>query len=137
VTVTQQQVETWTGTTVSQNLIVQAQGLIEMFSNHTPGATATFSDHDNAWFDRAVAYQAAWMNGQPDLWTRNDVNTLSQDGLSVDYRDTEGIVLAPLAARCLRRISRWNLSLSVHTPTWGEVAGGYAIYDDAGPWKPL
>ncbi len=140
---TQEQVEQLTGVTVSAELVNQAQSIIELATNRTvPVSGAAWSTRDAGWFGRAIAYQAAWMAGQPDLFSRQDVASLSQDGVTVTYANqayatTTGITLAPLAAKCIGRLS-WRSTRSTSTKT-GLWTSECAVWDndDVTGWRPL
>ena len=98
----------------------QAQALVELHVGRTEAlATAELSDRDLDWLRRGVAYQSAWIAGQPDLFTRLDVRQLAQDGMSTTFAP-DGLVLAPLARQVLRRLS-WmggtrSITVEPHRP---------------------
>lgn len=58
---------------------------------------------------RAVAWQAVWLEAHPDALETMDVQGVSQDGLSAQYASESAHFLAPLATRCIRRLS-WRLA---------------------------
>lgn len=92
-----------TGVTVEDSVVAQAAGVIELHTGRLQTDTGLRA-RDLTWLRRAVAYQAAWMNAQPDALTRSEVKSWSQDGASAS-QDGEDVVLAPLAKRALRRLS--------------------------------
>lgn len=119
-------VVTLTGHPADDEKIAIAQILIEMFVGRTED-TADIGADDLAWLKRAVAYQAVWLEGQPDLFTRLDVTQLSQDGMQAAFKG-DGLVLAPLAKRAIRQLS-WKggtRSISVE-PFQPVVVGRYPI----------
>jgi hypothetical protein len=128
-----------TGATVDAETLAQAQGVIELLVGRTADAT-WIPARDLRWLRRAVAYQAAWMPSQPDLFTRTEVASSSQDGASQVYRP-DSHLLAPLARRALKKLT-WRGNRSVHTEsTMGTLrksqyhpaaAGVGAVFDNAG-----
>src|SRR5690606_12174704 len=94
-----------TGVQVTEDLLAQAQGVIDVFSGVTEGAEQEISARNRRLLRSAVAYQAAWMVGQIDVMTRTDVSQLRQDGSEFTAAHPDSLVLAPLAKRCLDRLS--------------------------------
>ena len=101
-----------TGVIVEEATVNLAQAVIESVVGRTTLDNDRLSARDLLWLKRAVAYQAAWMPAQPDLFTRTEVRSSSQDGASAAYTGGEDQVLAPLAKRTLRRLS-WRGSKSI------------------------
>lgn len=112
--------------TVTDSDCVRAQDIVEIFCGTTYLATS-ISQTNLRLLNRAVAYQAAWMTQRPDLYTHMDVDNVSQDGASLSPATVNAQLLAPLAARCIRRLSWLNRPL--------RVRRGYrhSEYDDRGP----
>lgn len=136
-------VKALTGATVSDALIDQATGVIELTSG---GRLARLdpehvSERNFDWLRRAVSYQAAWMDAHPDYFERMDVADLDQDGVVATFRP-DSLVLAPLARRCLKRLS-WRGVRTIRpgassTALPGAAIGyGAGLPDDALPWRPL
>lgn len=99
------QIAALTGVTVDEsarNLAAQAvelaTGLIEAVDR--PEVT----DRDRYWLKLACAYQAAWLQAQPDYLTRNHVTNVSQDGQSVTG-GPDWLTLAPNARKAVRKLS--------------------------------
>lgn len=135
-------VDTFTGQTVTDAEIARAQAIIEIFANTTEEATdaTPVSGRNAKLLAQAVSYQAAWMSEHPDVFTNVDVSSFSQDGMSASHAHTEAALVAPLAMRCIRRLS-WNLQplqawkrSSVYTDTGNRNS---AVRDDQMPWIPL
>jgi hypothetical protein len=136
-------VKALTGATVSDSLIDQATGVIELTSGgrlaRLDPAHVTGRDFD--WLRRAVCYQAAWMASQPDYFERLDVADLDQDGVVATFK-ADGLVLAPLARRCLKRLS-WRgvrtIRPGASTTLLPGAAIGYGagLPDDDLPWRPM
>lgn len=118
---------TFTGETVDEPTLRRAQDLIELFAGVTWLGNDQISQRNARHLNRAVAYQAGWMGSRPDLYTHLDVQTVSQDGASHTPGNENAQLLAPLATRCLRRLSWADKPL--------RVQRGYNrnFYDDRGP----
>jgi hypothetical protein len=131
-----------TGREVTEDELFQAQAIIELFS----GVTIDASDQDLisgrnlrmlTW---AVCYEAAFIQDNPDLFTAADTTSWSQDGVSAQPAHENAALLAPLAHRCLRRLS-WRLApINALTRTGRGVDRGNrdnAVRDDQFVWTPL
>lgn len=146
-------VSVYTGATVTDAQLAQAQLQIELRVGRTPASNAYLSASTLRWLKAAVAYQAAWMVAQPDLFTRSEVKDFGagSTGDSVAFKP-DSQMLAPLARRALRRL-RWKGTRSTYVPsTTGTIAGApypaslgvSSIYDDednpaypADNWRPM
>lgn len=118
---TAQQVIDTTGVSVTDQQLAQAQDDIEIFTNRVYEDTPRIRQRDLYWLGRAVARQAAWLAGQFGLETRLDATQIQQDQVSTTLQG-DGLVLAPMAARALRRVS-WMRSRTVHIRSAVEGAG--------------
>ncbi len=103
-----------TGVTVSPEQLAQAQGVIDLTSGTTEDAAVDLAlrPRDLRYLRMAVAYQAAWMSTQIDLFARTEVSSLNQDGLQMTPGHADALLLAPLARRALHRLS-WRRTRSV------------------------
>lgn len=106
-------VSTLTGVTVTDAQLTQAQGLIDIHAGRTYAALDRTGTRDAAWLKAAVAYQAAWLTGQPDLFQRLDVTEIPQDRGTPPAITEKALVLAPMAKWALKRVS-WLKSRSLH-----------------------
>ncbi len=136
---TAQQVINTTGVSVTDAQLAQAQDDIEIFTNRIYAETDRIRTRDLYWLGRAVARQAAWIAGQFGLETRLDATQIQQDQVSTTVQG-DGLVLAPMAARALRRVS-WMRSRTVHIRSAVEGAGpvGNVLSDAADgqlDWAP-
>ncbi|MFD4596725.1 hypothetical protein ACFWPQ_01705 [Streptomyces sp. NPDC058464] len=137
---TLQQVTDITGVSVTGQQLAQAQAAIEVFSNRIYPDQDRMRTRDLYWLGRAVAYQAAWLAGQFGLETRLDATQIQQDQVSTTLQG-DGLVLAPMAARALKRVS-WMRSRTVHIRSAVEGAGpmvGDALSDGSDErmvWTP-
>jgi hypothetical protein len=154
---TTQDVLDLTGVTVTDAQVAMATAVIEMDGGARLAKLDDkyVSDRNFDWLRRAVAYQAAWMVAHPDYFTRMDLVSLAQDGPSAVFR-RDSMVLAPLAKRCLGRLS-WRgirtLTPSVNrtvdrpgyrtsnAPDLPNIANVPAYtsedYDDGLPWEGM
>lgn len=104
------EVLTYTGITVTEAEVVQAQFMVEMFADVTEDAV--LSTKNLRFLKMATAYQAAWMTEHPDLFTHVDVSTMLQDGLQFTRGHENGTLLAPMARRAINRLS-WRRNRSI------------------------
>lgn len=108
------EVLTYTGITVTDEELAQAQAMIEIFADVTEDADANMKTKNLRLLKMAVAYQAAWITEHPDLFTHVDVSTMLQDGLQFVAGHENAFVLAPMARRAVNRLSwRRNRSIKV------------------------
>jgi len=136
---TPQQVINVTGVSVTDQQLAQAQDDIEIFTGRVYDETARIRPRDLYWLGRAVARQAAWVAGQFGLETRLDATQIQQDQVSSTLTG-DGLVLAPMAARSLRKVS-WMRSRTVHIRSVVEGAGPVGnvlsdAADDSLVWAP-
>lgn len=96
------------------------------------------SDRDRYWLKLATCYQAAFVLDNPDLFSRNDVTSASQDGESANFRNVDAHLLAPLARKCIRRLSWRGLTRPRDRAAQrGPVNILSEEYDDSLAWKPV
>ncbi|MGH3991904.1 MAG: hypothetical protein ACRDSN_05505, partial [Pseudonocardiaceae bacterium] len=95
----------YTGATVTDAQITQAQGVLDIMANVTNDAAANLKARDVRLLKQATAYQTVWMVNQVDTFTRTDVTGARQDGVqfSAPEHNPDYLILAPLAKRCLDR----------------------------------
>jgi len=108
-----------TGTTPTAETLALAQSMVEDYVDREPSVELT--TRDAAALRKAVAYQAAWLPGQPDILSRVKAKSLSQDGMSVTFDHAADQFLSPFAQRAIKRLS-WMGTRSVWTG--GPVAAG-------------
>ena len=137
-----------TGVSVTEAELARAEAVIGISCGRDPDTTplASLSVRDRSWLGKAVAYQAAWMQAQPDMFTRSAVTSYGDNGQSLTFAPS-GQTLAPLARRALARLS-WKGTTSVGVlgqsdlaAVAGPLGGAVRDYDDGGPaaedWRPL
>lgn len=121
---------TYTGTSVTDAQVMQAQAIVDMFSARTYDAAARIGTRDLHWLKLAVAYQARWIVDQPDLFSRLDYATVPGASRPAEIKD-DALLIAPLAKRALRRVS-WLRSRSLHVRSaFTDGPGGLSPNPDA------
>jgi predicted HNH restriction endonuclease len=116
------EVLTYTGITVTEAEIQQAQFMVEMFADVTEDAVV--STKNLRFLKMATAYQAAWITEHPDLFTHVDVSTMLQDGLQFTRGHENATLLAPMARRAINRLSwRRNRSIKIRPPKRRTMKG--------------
>lgn len=100
------------------------------------------TDRDRHFLKLMTCYQVAFMAENPDLFSRADVTSASQDGESASYRNVDSHLFSPLARKAYRRLS-WR-SLRVLSPLGGVGTAprvGTDInsedFDDSLDWSPV
>ncbi len=145
---TPDQASTWTRTALDQRALDAANPIVELFAGVTIDAADSLKPRDLRLLAYAEAYQAAWMSSQTDVTGRMDVTQVVQDGVQYSKDDPDAHVLAPLAKRCITRLSwRKSRTLQPLTPdqalalrgrvTPGTLTGTEEWYDDHQVWEPL
>lgn len=145
---TPQDVLTFTGTAVSDQVVAQAGAMIDVASarpydifvtNVPAGQVCKIGAADLYWLKLACAYEAAWLAAQPDTYSRTDVKQIGRGTGSLMLADS-ALVLGPHAKQALRRVS-FLKSRSLHVPgpmeldhPWsGSGIDGSAGWQDLGP----
>lgn len=119
---------TYTGITVTDDEIEQAQAMVEMFADVTEDANANMKSKNLRLLKMAVAYQAAWITEHPDVFTHVDVSTMLQDGLQFVSGHENAFLLAPMARRAIARLSwRRNRSIKTRLPKRRTMRGLHQI----------
>ena len=94
-----------TGVTPDAATLALAQSSVEDHVNRGPDVTDSLYARDLYWLKKAVAWQAAWLPAQHDLLTRTGVQTVTQDGMSAQFRTPADQLLSPHAQRALKNLS--------------------------------
>lgn len=137
-------VEGLTGQAPSPESLAAAQTIIELFAGTTTIASdeELITSRNLRLLQQAVAWQAVWMDAHPDVLAAMDVEGVSQDGLSAQYANANAHILAPLATRCLSRLS-WRRQIRIGKGRWStrHVSDrgnrDSAVRDDQYEWTPL
>lgn len=116
-------VATYTGITVTAAQVDQAQAVVELFVDTTEVASTVglISQKNVRLLKMAVAYQAAWITQHPDWATNMDTTNVSQDQVSATWAHANAGVLAPLAKRCIDRVSWRRIRPLRVRPAYGSA----------------
>jgi hypothetical protein len=136
----------YTGITASAAQVAQAQAIIELFADTTTDASdaGNVSPKNLRLLKQAVSYQAAWITQHPDAFTNIDLTNFNQDQVSGQLGHANALILAPLAKRCIDRLS-WKRIRPLRIGPRGGYGGiprtmnlTSAVADDDDPrWQPL
>lgn len=97
---------------VSQQSLDLARDAIEFATGAIESVNRVYLSRRDYYFLRqAVAYQAVWIQAQPDYLTRDDVASFTQDGVTINGTP-DRVRLAPLARSACRRLS-WKGTRSI------------------------
>lgn len=112
---TTRDVERITGYTVTNEVILKAQAIVEAFTGR--GESDVDGVRDIGILRRATAFQAAYMKDNNDMiYEQIAAATIGQNDSITTFKsgDTTSPWLAPLAVLACKHLS-WNKSKSVHT----------------------
>jgi hypothetical protein len=132
-----------TGREASPENVLAAQGIVELFAGTIIDDitdTGIVSTTNARYLTRAVCYQAVWMDDHPDVFSAMDVKGISQDGVSAQYIHENAHLVAPLAWRCIKRLSWKRAPLRVGRSRRAIIDQGNrdsAVRDDQFSWSPL
>ena len=128
----------------SPEAVALANLMIELFSGAltTSGEAGIISARNLRLLMQATAFQAVWLDAHPDVLEAMDVEGVSQDGLNATYASANAHLLAPLANRCLNRLSWKKAPLRVRHNRRGRAAVDHgnrdnAVRDDQYVWTPM
>ena len=131
-----------TGYTPDAGTVTVAQSVVETYVNRTEDAAASFTERDLGHLRKAVAFQAAWLAGQPGYLTRMGANSVQQDGLSTTLTNPADMTVAPLAQRAIKNLS-WMGTRTVQRRrydralTAGLTADTWLTTDPEDGWEPF
>ena len=95
-----------TGVTVEEDARKRAAIVIETVTGLIEDVDRPdITDRDRYYLKLATAFQAAWIHDHPDLYSREDVTSASQDGESVTFRNVDAHTIAPLARKAIKKLS--------------------------------
>lgn len=133
---------------LAQDDLDAAHAMVTIWAGVTTDARDSLKPRDLRLLQYAEAYQAAWLQSQTDVTGRMDVTQVVQDGSQYSKDDPDAMVLAPLAKRCIQRLS-WckSRTLMPLTPEQARIRRGYHMpgtvtgneewLDDEQSWQPL
>lgn len=136
-----------TGVSVNTETVTAAQSVIEIFAGTTEEASdaGNISSTNLRLLLHAVAYQAAWLASHPDAFATIDVQSASQDNISYTPAHANAQILAPMAKRCMDRLS-WKRHRNIIIRKQRDWSGSIPLTnnydstarDDNDPrWEPL
>lgn len=136
-------VYTVTGREASTENLALAQTMMEIFSGTTEYASDAelIASKNLRLLRNAVAFQAVWLDSHPDVIDAMDVAGVSQDGLNATYAYANAHLVAPLAQRCLERLS-WRREIRAGRARAARLRADRgnrdsAVRDDEFAWTPL
>jgi hypothetical protein len=108
---------TYTGQNLTDEELALASSMITVYSGALEAQPEdSITARDRLWLAMATAYQAAWVKGKPSVLAYRESHTqTSADGVNVTRESDSQIMLAPMAARCLRNLS-WVGNTTRHSP---------------------
>lgn len=127
---------------VTQAHLDLAQDMIEILAGTTELASddGMISSRNLRLLNRAVIYQAIFVANHPELLIAHDVSNASSDGINATYRTADAQLYAPLATRCVNRLS-WRLTgirVGRRQRYLSETGNrDSAVRDDQRRWTPL
>lgn len=140
---TAEDVYTITGREASPEALAVAQVFIEIFAGTTEVASddGLIATTNLRMLRNAVAFQAVWLDSHPDVLDAMDVEGVSQDGLNAQYANANAHLLAPMATRCLNRLS-WRREIRTRRSHAMRLAADRgnrdsAVRDDQFAWLPM
>ena len=136
---TKADVNTVTGLTVEDAEVTRAIATLETITGLIDGVDRPgLTDRDKHWLKLMTCYQTAFMHDNPDLFSRADVTSAGQDGESANFRNVDAHLLAPLARKCIRRLSWRGLTRSRDRAAQRVPVNILSEeYDDSLAWKPV
>lgn len=131
-----------TGREASAENLVLAQTIVELYAGTEAELTdGTVSARNGGYLTKAVAFQAVWLDSHPDALDAMDVTGVSADGVSAQHATDTAAFLAPLARRCINRLT-WKSGPLRVGPRKGRVSDDTgnrdsAVRDDQFEWTPF
>jgi hypothetical protein len=132
---------TYANAQVTQQDVNVAQVLIEAIVRRVWRVTDV-QKRDYYWLMRATAWQARYVAAHPEVLDMMDVQSLSQDGLSITFKSASGQMLAlysPVAVRYLNNLFRgsnstirYNSAFQKNRPPRGSLSAGASV-----PWRSI
>jgi len=124
--------------------VLIAQTIIEIFAGlvETDQDADLISSRNFRLLSLATSFQAVWLDAHPEVLTNMDVDNFSQDGMSASWSHANAHLLAPLAKRCIDRLT-WKLHplrvrpSRAHTVPSDQGSRDSAVRDDQYIWTPL
>ncbi|UYL87139.1 head-to-tail adaptor [Microbacterium phage OscarSo] len=129
-----------TGVDVDEKAVRRAVATLETITGLIEAVDRPdITDRDRHFLKLMVAYQAAFMLDNPDIFSRADVTSAGQDGESASFRNVDSHLFAPLARKAYRRLSWRSLRLLASSGGPGTLPRtvrdvNSEAFDDRLPW---
>lgn len=135
-------VVTVTGQEASEASLLLAHTIVDMIGGveEEAGDNGLVSTTNLRHLQRAVAFQAVWLDAHPDVLQTMDVEGISQDGLNAQYAHRYAHLVAPLAMLAMNRLSWKRAPIRVgRGRRFRRDLGNRdsAVHDDERVWDPL
>lgn len=94
---------------------------------------------DTYYLKLAVVYQVLWVQQQPDLYTRLELDSIQTMRAPIKLNNDNGLMLGPLARKALSRVS-WLRSRALHVRSPFEdlyAANSVNFGEWIFPWSPI
>jgi hypothetical protein len=143
-----------TGQTVTLQQVQYAGSVIDLFTGRPytfewtdPGSqdTITYNWFENVgatdtyYLNLAVVYQVVWMQQQPDMYSRLDLDSIQTMRAPIRLKNGNALMLGPLARKALARVS-WLRSRAIHVRSPFEdlyAANSVNFGEYVFPWSPI
>lgn len=134
-------VVTYTGSTAATQADLNVAQVVLEGHIHRIWRATDVQRRDYYWLTRATAFQAVYVHAHPEITTMMDVQTISQDGLSITFRaGTQTLpLIAPMARRLLDALfrgsnttARLNSAFQKNRMVRAGVGSG-----GSQPWTPM
>jgi hypothetical protein len=110
----------------------------ELLISLDDNATFVLTTRDQYWLQKATAFQAAWVEANPDFWSAYDINNANQSGQSGTF-NVDGLLVAPMARRALRYVTWMKVrSVKIQRPFPYARIINPTVNDNLGhPWNSM
>jgi hypothetical protein len=143
-----------TGQTVTDDQVQFAGSIVDLFTGRpytfdwtepSSGTTITYAWYQNVgatdvyYLKLAVVYQTLWIQQQPDLYTRLDVDSIQTMRAPIKLQNPNALMIGPLARKALSRIS-WLRTRALHVRSPFEdlyAANSVNFGEYTFPWSPI
>lgn len=143
-----------TGQTVTLSQVQYAGSIVDLFTGRPYVFTWTDPSSQEAitynWFENvgatdyyyltlAVVYQTLWMQQQPDLFTRLELDSIQTMRAPIKLNNDNALMVGPLVRKALSRVS-WLRSRALHVRSPFEdlyAANSVNFGEYIFPWSPI
>lgn len=131
-----------TGVTVNNEQVLMAQHVIELAINRRSLSSGDMTKRDLHYLKLAVAYEAAYIDGHPEIFVQMDFQQLSQGDIFVGLNKGGQPYLAPLAKLAIQKLT-WTRTRSIQVNSHFQRSSvdadnaAYADRDDDDDWSAI